>query len=587
MCGIVGFDINGKAFELEELLNNCTRKLGHRGPDNQGTFIRNSIHIGHTRLKIVDLSEGANQPLNYEHKVIVSFNGEIYNFEELKKALQKLSYSFKTQSDTEVIAAAYLAWGIHCLDRFEGMFALCIYDLTKNKIFLARDIFGKKPLYYTTDPFFSFSSELNTFTQLLPQLNIRLESVNQFLSIGYVLNPITMYEEVQALAPAHYLTYHVPSQSITISSYWSYADAFRAKKTYRHQEDAIAETRALLFEAIEKRTLGDVPYGIFLSAGIDSGAIASILKKVYKLTPPCFNIGFKQTKYDESAFASQLAQELGLPFQSIDLSSIAFNKFEKYIKEIDNLSFDNSSYPIYQLARMAAKQVKFVLTGDGSDELFGGYITYRADTINRNMKAFIPLLKKLGISARIISASANHNDKIGWGTKLNRFFKGIDPNYRKAHYNWRSIFSVEERIAILGKQHEELIRDTDPFYVFDKHYEEVKDLDLLEQHLYVDAKTWLSENNLMKLDVNTMAHGLEARSPFLDRKLVSHVASLDISYKKDKALLKKVLSDYLPAKYLNHKKSGFNSPVHLWLNSTSDEFQAYTKFIFDKKYANP
>ena len=586
MCGIVGFDINGNASELRSLINDCSQKMAHRGPDNQGTFIRNSIHIGHSRLKIIDLSEEANQPFNYEHKVIVSFNGEIYNFEALKKALQKNSYSFKTQSDTEVIAAAYLAWGIHCLDRFEGMFALCIYDLNKNEIFRARDIFGKKPLYYTTAPFFSFSSELNTFAQLLPQLNIRLEAVNQFLSIGYVLSPITMYEEVQAIPPAHYLKYHVPSQSITISKYWNYADTFRTKKKYLRTKDAIAETRTLLFEAIEKRTLGDVPYGIFLSAGIDSGAIACILKKVHKLSPHCFNIGFKQTKYDESGFASQLAQELGLPFQSIDLSSIAFHKLEKYVKEIDNLSFDNSSYPIYELAKMASQQVKFVLTGDGSDELFGGYITYRADTINRNMKAIIPLLKKLGISTLIISASANHNDKIGWETKVNRFFNGIDTNYRKAHYNWRRVFSIEERIAILGKQHEELIRDTDPFDTFDKHYEEVKDLDLLDQHLYVDAKTWLSENNLMKLDVNTMAHGLEARSPFLDRKLVSHVASLDISYKKDKALLKKVLSDYLPAKYLNYKKSGFNSPVHLWLNSTSDEFQAYTKFIFDKKYAN-
>src|SRR5690606_33030651 len=266
MCGILGFHSEYSEEKSAALLRQSVQTLSHRGPDYTGTYFHNKVYLAHTRLKIIDLSENSNQPLMYLDRVVVSFNGEIYNFETLKRELQQAGFVFKSLGDTEVIAAAYLHWGASFVNKLDGMFALSIYDIAENKILLARDIFGKKPLYYSTKNGFEFSSELNAFKTLHGSLKINPEAINHFLAIGYILNPLSPYCDIEMLPPSTILTYCLNTKQIKKETYFNYADCFRTK-TPSKKQDIVSELKLLLEEAVKKRMIGDVPMGIFLSSG--------------------------------------------------------------------------------------------------------------------------------------------------------------------------------------------------------------------------------------------------------------------------------------------------------------------------------
>lgn len=584
MCGIVGFYKQGDSEALHNVLDKALNCIAHRGPDFSDTIKFSNYYTAHARLKIIDLSSTANQPFFYAEKVILSYNGELYNYLALKAALIKLGYQFNTNSDTEVIAASYLAWGNSCFAKFDGMFALAIFDVFQNKIVLARDIFGKKPLYYSNDSFFCFASELEPFKFLLPKTTVSLKAINHFLSIGYVLHPNTIYEEVNMLPPSSFLEFDVNTNKTTIKKYFHYDDCFRKKLVYKNELEIIENIDFFLKEAINKRLVGDVKAGVFLSGGVDSAGVAGILKKQFNVLLPCYTIAFKNTIYNELERASSTTSFHKLEHHSIDLTSIDINDFNDYLEKTDYLTFDNSSYPIFKLSELASKNVKFVLTGDGSDEIFGGYATYKADKINQKIAFLQPFLEKIGMQSLIVKLTENINDKVGWGTKINRLFLGLNKNHRIAHYKWRQIFSSEEIISLLGKEYRDLVIETNPLKQFIAHYENVKDLDPINQHLYVDAQTWLTDNNLIKVDRNTMANGLEARCPYLDKDLITFMASVPVHLKNDKYLLKKVLENYIPKDVLEQRKVGFNSPVHLWFNTNENEFKFYTSMIFENKW---
>lgn len=578
MCGIAGFHLSGRREELEQQLHVCAKQLSHRGPDFTGYYISEDVFFTHTRLSILDLSPAANQPFEYlDGQIVISFNGEIYNYRQLKSQLQAEGYQFRTNSDTEVLAAAYSCWGNSCFKKLEGMFAVALFDQRKHKIILARDVFGKKPLYYSNLNGLVFSSELGVFKTILHGLKIDPVAVNHFLSIGYLLDPLSPFEDVFILPPASILQYNLDNRTISISNYYVYADAFRQK--HQHSLQAAAQqVLTLLQQSVEKRRMGDVPMGLFLSGGLDSAALASInAKQGNKI--PCFTFGFEDKKYDEASDAVVLCKRLHLNHQVIRLPDLDLQDILHFFNRMDYLTFDNSSLPVNKLAEYASKEVKFVLTGDGSDEIFGGYATYTADRWNQRLKPIIPFLKSRPVFALLNAMLKRENDGVGFRTKASRFLHGMDISAHLAHYRWRLIFSPNERIKLMGEDYRNLIIETDPYHHFEQLYKSVQDLDPVDQHLYVDSLTWLSSNNLIKLDRNTMAYGLEARCPYLDKELTTYVAGCSVDFKRNKLLLKTALKDSLPEVILHRPKTGFNAPMGGWLSSAEDEFQAYTSLL--------
>lgn len=579
MCGIVGF-VQNNVDNSTDKLQKCLQSIKHRGPDGEGTFIEGSICLGHTLLKIIDKTELSQQPfVSFNKKYIITYNGELYNTKELRERLKRNNFIFRTKSDTEVVINAYINWGKECVKYFNGMFSFCIYDSENQILFLARDRFGEKPLYYSMKDKFAFASELDPFKIFYPDIQLNDIAINHFLSIGYVLHPNTIYEDVFSLPPSSYITYDIKTNKIKLEKYYDYLSQFENKLT--EPIDQLAEQiYSLLNQSVLNTITGDFPFGIFLSGGIDSSTIAYLLSS-NNINYSAFNIRFSNTKYDEYAKAINISKMLNLNLSSIDLGNITKQEIDEYIRKIDYLTFDNAGFPLFKLSSLARKTVKYSLSGDGADEIFGGYSTYKADDIALKIKLLIPLIKHSKLSGRL----SVKNDKVGSTTKMNRFLKGLDKDYQKSHYNWRRIFSPSERIQILGKEKTELILETDPFHQFAKYYKQAEHLSKVDQHLFVDSQTWLSDNILIKTDRNSMLAGLETRSPFLDKELVSFVASCPSNYKKDKLLLKKAMENYLPKTVVNQTKSGLNAPVGKWFNTKNDEFQYFTKYIYNLKYS--
>lgn len=583
MCGIAGFHLDKDDAERLEIMKACANALLHRGPDHTGYFADEKVNLMHTRLKILDLNDSANQPLAFDNgQIIITYNGEIYNYRELRNRLVQAGFHFETDTDTEVLAAAYLKWGKDLFQHIDGMYAFAIYDKPLQIILLGRDPFGKKPLYYSLKGGLFFASELNAFGILPESGKISLPAINHFLSIGYILDPLTPYQDIFLLPPSGFLEYNIVKKTSVCSSHFSYADCFRNKHSLT-LKDTVYQIRQLVKEAVEKRWMGDVPGGVFLSGGLDSSIVAYLSQQT-GAKMPCFSIGFNEKTYDESDLAERFCSELELPFHRTVVDSFSSLEFKQYILNSDYQTFDNSSFPIMQLSESAAKSVKYVLTGDGGDEVFGGYSTYRADQINLLLKPFLPFFHTSGLQYLLQKMFRPTHDKIGWRTKASRFFNGMNPSPETAHYQWRQVFNAQEREKILGSEHRDLVYDTDPIHQFKRHYQSVSDLEQIDQHLYVDSQTWLSNNNLIKLDRNTMAHGLEARCPLLDKQLVQFVAACPSKWKKNKKLLKLAFNHYLPDEIIYRRKSGFNAPIGKWSNTEEDEFQWYTKQVLNVKY---
>jgi len=563
--------------------------IAHRGPDGEGITLINNCILGHRRLSIIDLSDKASQPMtDVDNRNFIVFNGEIYNFQFIKDQLIAKGYRFKSHSDTEVILQAYAEYGIDCFRKFEGMFALAIWDGQKRKLIVARDHFGKKPFFYAYDRFgnFTFCSEVNGLradTGIDFELNMK--ALNCYLALGYILNPMTMYKGIFQVPPGTCMEFDEKGRLIASSGFWNYAEYFHTK-TKDSKNDIIDNIRSLFIEAVKKRMISDVPVGAFLSGGIDSSSVVTILKKHYANELHTFSVGFKEKSYNELPDAEKLAALIGTVHHSIICDP---DDVESLLREAasvgDQLFADNSIIPMIEVSRLASKYVKVVLSGDGADEIFAGYITYKADNYHKYSQLIPKSLRQM-LAEQRIGFTKDSGVKIGRGYKQKQFFSGSLYNYKKAHYSWRLFNTPEERVKILGEEHRQLVYDTDPFFIFDKYYNDVRSLSPLDQHLYVDAKTWLTDDILVKADRSTMHSSVEARCPYLDVQLVQYVASIPDSLKLHgsvtKYILKESLKGVLPDFVLNKKKSGFNAPLGSWLGvDSSHEFKAYNKYIYD------
>lgn len=591
MCGIAGkSQWKGVSEDTIAAVSRMCNSIKHRGPDNQGVKSLGNIVLGHRRLSIIDLSANANQPMSSkDERFNIVYNGEIYNFMEIKNDLIQHGYSFKTNSDTEVIIYAYDKFGSDCFSMFNGMFSLAIWDSKLNELILARDRFGKKPLYYYFDKNknISFASELKAFKEdktFSPELSY--EALNCYLAIGYILAPLTIYKNIFKLEAAHYMKISDSGNKISKLRYWDYSDSFRIKNK-DSDEDTCSKILYLLEESVKRRMISDVPVGAFLSGGIDSTSIVALMKKFHKGELHTFSVGFNQKSYNELPDADRAAEFIGTRHHGIicDIKN-ELDFLNNAVDVFDEPFADNSLIPMIEVSKLASDFVTVVLSGDGADEIFAGYITYKADKYYNFAKPIPDSIKRFIIG---LNSNSKNKNKLNWQYKQKQFLNGALHSPEKAHYLWRQFFSPEERIEILGKEYKDLVYDTDPYNTFKKYYDIGKELDTLDRNLYVDGMTWLTDDILVKVDRTTMHSSIEARSPYLDPELVEYVSSIPSNKKMKgmqlKFILKKALKDVIPEFVINKKKSGFNSPVGEWIGSNgNNEFKTFNKYVYDRKF---
>ncbi|HMQ67504.1 MAG TPA: asparagine synthase (glutamine-hydrolyzing) [Ignavibacteria bacterium] len=593
MCGISGkTDWNNSDPEILETVRSMNKKIYHRGPDNEGLLKLDGITLGHRRLSIIDLSENGNQPMSTaDGRYICVYNGEVYNFPEIKNELLKHNIKFRSHSDTEVILYAFEIYGAECFTRFNGMFSIAIWDTKNKELILARDRFGKKPLYYTfgKERNIIFSSEL---TSLLEDRSVKrkisYEALNCYLALGYILSPMTIYEDIFKLEQATYLKISEKGSKTEKKQYWDYSETFRTKN-----KDSETETENkilhLLDESVKRRMISDVPVGAFLSGGVDSSSIVALMKKHHQGELHTFSVGFDQKSYNELPDADRVAEYFGTRHHGLICKvENGLDFINEAIRAYDEPFADNSLIPMIEVSRLASEYVKVVLSGDGADEIFAGYITYKADKYYGYARPIPKAIKKFMLG---INNQGGSKKKLSRQYKQKQFLNGTLYSKEKAHYLWRQFFSPEERAEIMGSRHKELISDTDPFNIFQKYYDKTEGMDTLDSNLYVDGMTWLPDDILVKVDRATMHSSIESRSPYLDPHLVSYASSIPSGLKmkglKTKFILKKSLSRILPEFVLSKKKSGFNAPVGSWIGTNgNDEFKTFNKYVYDRKIGN-
>lgn len=566
MCGILGYlkikNNSTSIIDFKAALNT----MSHRGPDNSAIYETNEIFLGHRRLSIIDLS-GGNQPMTSSDKRwTIIYNGELYNYREIKEELLKKGYSFITSSDTEVLLNSYITWGVSCLHKFNGMFAFSIWDNVKKELFIARDRLGIKPLYYiATSSIFALSSEIKALVKL-PDIKptIDLQSLSNYLSYRYVPGPGSIFQGIKKLEPGHYLK--ISKKAFHKVKYWDFPYTDNSFSNIK-----IEETFSTLFkESVRRRLIADVPVGIFLSGGLDSTAVMAACHEldVYKMSS--FTVAFDTGgKYDESQYAKIASTKYNCQYNEIIIGKTEFLSFlDKVTYFTDEPLADLASIPLYFVAKLAAEQVKVVLSGEGSDEILGGYYF---DTFLQQLEYFqkfakIPGSQLIQTLLNVIPLHRAHH--------LARYVKRYNTNYLDENMidmTSNLYFSDLEKISLLPeiknlKSSRQLITK--------QLYKQRRQDHPFDQLLYVISKDWLVEDLLMKADKMTMANSLELRVPFLDHTLVEFASQLPIHRKllknkngkySSKSLLRSYGQNRIPSEIINRKKQGFPVPVYEWL----------------------
>jgi asparagine synthase (glutamine-hydrolysing) len=571
MCGISGI-LDWSQPQTQKILHDMIQRLIHRGPDAEGIFIESPIGLAHRRLSIIDLSEAANQPMPDESgNYHIVFNGEIYNFKALRQDLKSSGSRFHTESDTEVLLEAYKKWGASCLERLNGMFALAIWDRPKRRLFLARDRLGKKPLFYfpLSEGGLVFASELKALlAHPAAPRDMNMDALNQYLSFGYVPGSTCIISGIKKLPPGHFLIAEQGKSQEPVS-YWDLKASFLKKRTFHSTAEALEEFQSLFQDAVQGRLVSDVPLGVFLSGGIDSSAIVSAMTQTPTTpTPQTFSMGFEEETYSELGMAQKVAGFLKTDHRDQILNFDVLPKLPEIAYFADEPFADTSLIPMFSLAEFSRRHVTVCLSGDGGDEILGGYETYIADKLCKRTN-WLPNRVRKGLLTLIRSSWPVSFGKVSLDYKIRKFLEGHSSNIDRAHASWRVLFSEDEKSALWAHPLEDQLAIKDPLEPFLQYAREVRECHYLDRAMYVDLKTWLPDDILVKVDRSTMAHGLEARAPFLDYRLVEFAASLPVSLKirglQKKYLLKKAYKKHLPAEVLRQKKRGFNAPVSHWI----------------------
>ncbi|AYB33164.1 asparagine synthase (glutamine-hydrolyzing) [Chryseolinea soli] len=581
MCGIVGFcDFNKRS--NADVLQKMTQSLHHRGPDDSGTFFEEqsgfALGFGHTRLSILDLSPLGHQPMRVG-KMVITFNGEVYNFMEIRERLEKEGCTFKSHSDTEMILYAFQQWGPSCLQYFRGMFAFTLYDEEKQKLYVVRDRVGVKPLYYYhKDNTFLFSSTLKPF-HMHPAFHkeVDMASLGLFLQYSYIPGPHCIFKHTQKLLPGHYLEISLTNRDIKLHKYWDVVDAYNQPKLDVGDEEAIRETEKILSESFNYRMVADVPVGIFLSGGFDSSAVAALIQKDRTDRLKTFTIGFDVPGFDEAPDARKIAKHLGTDHTEYYCSpKDAFDIIPNLPDIYDEPFADNSSVPSVLVSQLARKQVTVALSGDGGDEIFAGYNKFSQSIKYANG---YPQWVKRSIAKTMGIINPDHipvlNQQYNFSTRYEKMKHILQSNDPSDAMNIISQYIPQQEVKrLVAKEY----KDYKTF--FDLKEEFAGHNDALSKMLGIDYKTFLNDNNLVKIDRATMSVGLEGREPFLDQKVIEYVSRLPSHLKlRDgvtKYILKQIVYKHIPRELMDRPKKPFIAPLTVWfMNELKDFFLNY------------
>lgn len=578
MCGIAGIINKENEVSFAEL-NSMTNLLHQRGPDASGFFIENNIGFGHRRLSVIDLVTGDQPMFNENKSIVIVYNGEIYNFKDIREELIKAGCFFRTQSDTEVIIKGYEFYGIEkLLKKLEGMFAFALYDKKLNSVFIARDKFGEKPLYYSHQKDkFIFASELKALEKSISK-KISKEGLNFYLSLSYIPSPFTIYENVYKLNPSHYIMI-TNDFEIELHKYYDLVENINQKKNedYKYNKN---ELKKLLFDSVEKRMISDVPLGCFLSGGIDSSIIASIMSKISDKPINTFSIGFKEKEYDESYRAKIVAEKIN---SNHTVHYLSYNDIISLVDEIlnyfDEPFADSSALPTFYVAKLAREKVTVVLTGDCADEIFVGYEKYLANYYSKYFNVLPNVLKKFFIY--LIELIPHNHITNNLLRKIKKVINNFSLDSFDLHFNLMCMgFTNEERNELLINKLQFNIKN-----LLAEKFNSMKEGNDFEKGLYVDLTTVLEGDMLVKVDRMCMKNSLEARVPFLDSKIVELAYNMPLEFKlkgkNKKFILKDTFKDLLPKQTLKFSKKGFTVPLDHWFkNELKNELEELLKKDF-------
>lgn len=570
MCGVTGYlNLNGRSLNPEEpTLSQMCKTIVHRGPDDEGTLIMGPAAIGMTRLSIIDVKTGR-QPIGTEDgSAWIVFNGEIYNFQDLQEKLLAHGHTLKTRTDTETIVHLYEEYGVECLQFLEGMFAFAIWDHERQRMFIARDRMGEKPLHWGVfDGQFIFGSEIKTILAH-PKVSKELDPValQKYLALEYVPSPHSIFKGIHKLPPAHFML--IERGQVKIKSYWEANNQILRISENEAEEKLLA----LLSESTKLRLISDVPLGIFLSGGVDSSSIAALANRGRTEPIKTFSIGFADKSFDESEFAREVAEHIGTDHHVAEFDpNTALDTMDELWQVLDEPMADASIIPTYFLSKMARKQVTVALAGEGGDELFGGYPTYQAHRLASFWKMMPKPIRQGVLEPAIKSLPVSHNN-LSFDYKAKRFISAIEEPPVMRHLRWMGSIPVPEHSKLI-------VPDLISFESEDKLYPNLpltspisnKSRDVISKIMQVDIATYLTDDLLVKSDRASMAASLEVRLPFLAYPLVEFAASLPSSLKvkgmKSKYILKKAMSPFLPKRTVARPKKGFGIPVAKWLKS--------------------
>jgi len=562
LCGVIGFDGQRTSPEVEARM---LQSLRHRGPDDRGSYRARTgdtdVFLGHTRLSILDLSSAGHQPIaNETERIWAVFNGEIYNFQELRAELESLGHRFRSKTDSEVLVHAYEQYGDDFVTRLDGMFAFGLWDEERERLLLARDRAGKKPLFYYADGTRCvFASELKAvFADPGVDRTVDPEAVPLYFTFGYVPWPATMYRQVRQVPPASYLVVSRDGMKGPVQ-YWDMPVPEEGKERAVPEAEAAREIRRLLEAAVARRLISDVPLGAFLSGGIDSSIVVGLMSRLMGRPVKTFSIGFTGDKrFDETAYARIAARRFKTDHTEFIVEPKSFGLVETLLWHHDQPYGDSSAIPTYLLSKLTREHVTVALNGDGGDELFAGYERFLGAELTERLPRPAVAAGLAGLEAlpprwragRLLS-------------RAHRLLVRANDPLPERYFGWCSIFSRELLEGLLLVQPCGDVRRS-----FDEHLGHAQHGDLVNRLLYLNFKTYLPDDLLVKMDRMSMAHALEARSPFLDTALIEYVATLPGCYKlrglKLKYLLKKAFADLLPEEILRRSKMGFGVPLGAW-----------------------
>ncbi len=539
--------------------------LAHRGPDEEGVYVSQHVGLGHRRLSIIDLGTGQQPMCNARKDLWITYNGEIYNFVELRKELETSGYTFQSTSDTEVLIHLYDKHGIACVRHLRGMFAFALWDQKRQRLFLARDRVGQKPLFYwLTAHSMAFASEIKSF--LRDNAFVRtpdLDALSDYLTYQYIPPPHTMFKQVYKLPPAHVLI--CEHGQIHLEKYWELQ--YAPKVTFSEHE-LIERTRILLDEAVKLRMISDVPIGAFLSGGIDSSLVVAMMAQHSTQPVKTFSIGFREDAYNELPYARLIAERYGTEHHEFIVEPKAVEILPELIWHCDEPFGDPSAVPTFYVSKLTSQYVKVALNGDGGDESFAGYRRYLGFKFVDQYRR-VPSVVRRHLVAPLLECAHVRQPQLSVLIRRLKLLHSLSLQSKPDLYVWRlTMFRNELKDELLTDDVQVQLHGHDSLQYMLQYFEKENAKHPTDQMLFADVMTYLPGDLLVKMDRMSMAHGLEGRSPFLDHRFMEFVATIPVRYKlrrkHPKYLLKKTATPWLPVDILSRPKQGFGVPIGKW-----------------------